>query len=118
MIHYTEKRQHIRVPLTFVTVEVFAGNNYDEVDSSETYSIVDISETGMKFISKERYEINQPLQLTFILPGSTIIIRASSVVIYQQPHNSLYYTGVQYTDLGLVEFTLLKKYIEVLTKKN
>lgn len=118
MIQYTEKRQHIRVPLTFVTVEVVTGDDYNEVGSSETYSIVDISETGMKFISKTHYEINQPLQLTFILPGSTIIIRASTIVIYQQPHNSLYYTGVQYTDLGLVEFTLLKKYIEVLTKKN
>lgn len=116
MVQYTEKRKHIRVPLTFVTVEVFTTHN--EIDSSETYSIVDISEDGMKFISKMYYEINQPLRLTFILPGSTIVIRAGAIVIYQQPQNSLLYTGVKYTDLGLVEFALLKKYIEVITKKN
>jgi len=116
MKQFIEKRQSIRVPLTYVTVEIYS--KFRQIKSSETCSIIDVSENGMKFISKDHYEINQYLRVTFILPGSTIPIRANAIVVYQQPHNSLRYTGIQFTDLGLIEFTLLKKYIETLTKKN
>lgn len=116
MNQFIEKRQYIRVPLTFVTVEVYSA--FKQIDSSETCSIIDMSENGMKILSKENYEIQQRLRVTFILPGSTIPIRANAFVVYQQPHSTLRYTGIQFTDLGLIEFTLLKKYIETLSKKN
>lgn len=114
--HYIEKRQNIRIPLTFVTVEVFLENH--QLDSSETCSIVDISITGMKFISCYHYQINQSLRITFVLPGSTIPIRANATVVYQQSRNSLLNTGIQFTNLGLIEFALMKKYIESIERKN
>lgn len=117
MNQYSERRQHIRVPLSYVTVEIY--NEEDKnITSSETYSIVDISESGMKFQSKEHYEIQQPLRLTFILPGSTIPILATAIVVYQHPQNALFQTGVQFVSIGLIEFTLLKTYIETLLRRN
>ena len=116
MMHYTEKRQHLRVPLTFVTVDIYS--KFKKIESSETCSIIDISVNGMKFISKTHFEISQPLRVTFVLPGSTIPLRADAIIIYQQPRNELLHTGVQFTSLGLVEFALLKKYIETCDKKN
>lgn len=116
MIQYIEKRQSIRIPLAFVTVEVYS--TLKQIESAETCSIVDISVSGMKLISSNHYEINQPLRVTFILPGSTIPIRGDVIVIYQQPRNSLLHTGVQFTNLGLIEFAILKKYIEATDKKN
>ncbi len=116
MNQFAEKRLNIRVPLTYVTVEVFS--SLKKPDSVETCSIIDISVNGMKFISQHHHEISQALRLTFVLPGSTIPIRAQAAVVYQQPRESLLHTGVQFTNLGLVEFALLKKYIEIFNKKN
>lgn len=113
---FTERRLNIRVPLTYVTVEVFSSPK--KITSQETCSIVDISINGMKLISQNRFQISQPLRVTFVLPGSTIPIRANAAVIYQQPRESLLHTGIQFTNLGLVEFALLKKYIETFNKKN
>jgi hypothetical protein len=117
MNRYAEKRQHIRIPLSFVTVEIYNDLKRD-ITSSETYSIEDISESGMKFLSKEHYEIHRPLRLTFILPGSTIPILANSTVVYQHPQNALLSTGVQFVSIGLIEFTILKTYIETLLRRN
>ncbi len=113
---FTERRQHIRVPLTYVTVEVYS--SVKKLEEQETCSIVDISVNGMKFISQKNFQISQPLRVTFVLPGSTIPIRANAAVVYQQPRESLLHTGIQFTNLGLVEFALLKKYIETFNKKN
>jgi len=113
---FTERRLNIRVPLTYVTVEVFS--TLKKLESQETCSIVDISINGMKIISQNRFQMSQPLRVTFVLPGSTIPIRANAAVIYQQPRESLLHTGIQFTDLGLIEFALLKKYIETFDKKN
>ncbi len=116
MVQYTEKRTHLRVPLTYVTVDVFSKDN--KRASQETCSIFDISVSGMKFVTHLHYEINLPLKVTFILPNSTIPIHSNATVVYQQPKNSLFHTGVQFADLGLIEFALLKKYVESFTKKN
>ncbi len=116
MNNFIEKRLHIRIPLTFVTVEVISKSN--KIESSETCSVIDLSENGMKIISKRLYKIRQNLHITFVLPGNSIPVRAESMVIYQQPHNSLMYTGIQFIKLDLVEFTLLKKYIDQSTEQN
>jgi hypothetical protein len=113
---FAERRQHIRVPLTYVTVEVYSSSNKKEIE--ETCSVVDISVNGMKLITQSSFQISQRLLVTFVLPGSTIPIRANAAVIYQQSRDSLLHTGIQFTDLGLVEFALLKKYIEIFDKKN
>ena len=113
---YIEKREFIRVPLTYVTVDVYS--SVREVESSETCSIIDMSINGLGFISKKHYEISQPIRITFVLPGSTIPIRANAVVVYQIPRNELLHTGIQFTNIGLAEFALMKKYIEIMTKKN
>ncbi|MBN1984367.1 MAG: PilZ domain-containing protein [Chitinivibrionales bacterium] len=116
MDHAVEKRQHIRIPLTFVSVDVIS--KIQVIESSETCSIIDISESGMKFVSTRHYDIGSPMQLTFVLPASTIPIQAKALVVYQQLHNLLFSTGAKFTILELVEFTLLKTYIEALVKKN
>ena len=113
---FTEKRVHLRIPLTYVTVDVFSSMN--EVTFSETGTIIDMSVNGLGFISKKHYEISQPKRNTFVLPGSTIPIRANAVIIYQIPRNELLHTGIQFTNIGLAEFALMKKYIETMTKKN
>lgn len=111
-----EKRTHLRVPLTYVTVDVMAKN--DKKASQETCSIFDISVSGMKFVTQTHYEINLRIKVTFILPDSIIPIHSNSTVVYQQPKNSLFHTGIQFVNLGLIEFALLKKYVESFTKKN
>ncbi len=116
MSHFIEKRQDIRIPLTFVTVEIITTDG--QIKSSETCSIIDISENGMKFISKKHYQINQNILITFILPGSTIPIRADSVIIYQRPYHLLRYTGIQFTKINMIEFSLLKKYLELYSGQN
>ncbi len=116
MSQFIEKRNYIRIPLTFITVSV--ADSPDKAASSETCSVVDISENGMKFVSKKHYAIHQPLNIAFILPNSTIPIQAESIVVYQQPHGSLRYTGIQFTKLDLIEFSLLKKFIEINTEQN
>lgn len=116
MDQFAERRQHIRVPLTYVTVEVAPVSEKEK--SSETCSIIDISEGGMKFVSRGLYEIFQSLNLVFVIPGSTIHIRTKAVVVYQLLKHSLYTTGVQFTELNLTDLTILKAYIAALTKKN
>ena len=113
---YIEKREHIRVPLTYVTVDVYS--SVKKVESSETCSIIDMSVNGLGFISRQHYEISKPIRITFVLPGSTIPVRANAVVVYQIPRNDLLHTGIQFTNIGLAEFALMKKYIETMTKKN
>lgn len=116
MLSYTEKRRHIRVPLTFVTVEIFS--EYEKVRSSETCSIIDLSISGMKFISKRHYSIGQPIRITFVLPDSTTPVRGNSIVVYQNLEGELMQTGIQFTDLGLIEYTLLKRYVESISRNN
>lgn len=116
MDNLIEKRQHIRVPLTFVSVEILSKKKKPSL--FETCSIIDISESGMKFVTTRHLDIGVPIQLTFVLPNSTIPIKATSIVVYQQIHNMLFSTGVKFTILELVEFTLLKTYIESMIKRN
>lgn len=113
---FIEKRENLRIPLTYVTVEVYSA--FNTMESSETCLIADMSVSGLGFIAKNHYKISQPMRVTFVLPNSTIPIRASAVVIYQLPRNSLYHTGIQFTNISLAEFALMKKYIEFQTKKN
>ncbi len=113
---FIEKRENIRIPLTYVTVEVYSALH--KMESSETCLIVDMSVSGIGLLSKNLYKISQPILVIFVLPESTIPIHANAVVIYQLPRNSLYHTGVQFTNISLAEFALMKKYVELQTKMN
>jgi len=117
MTQFIEKRHYLRVPLTYVTVDVVSKSN--TVESSETCSIVDISENGMKFISKEEYHLHQQVHITFVLPGSVLPIQVDSIIIYQRYQEPLMrYTGIQFIRINPVEYILLKKYIELNTEQN
>ncbi len=113
---YKEKRQFIRIPLTYITVEIYSDRG--NLKSSETCNIIDISENGMKFVTEKSYMIKQPIHITFVLPESPLPIQIEATVVYQQSQSTLLQTGIKFSSIGLEEYAILKKFIENSTLKN
>lgn len=113
---YKEKRQFIRIPLTYVTVDVYKDD--ENTEYAETCNIIDISESGMKFVTEKIYMIKQPIHLTFVLPEYNLPIHIEASIVYQQAQSALYQTGAKFSSIGLEEYALLKKFIENSTQKN
>lgn len=110
MNHGIEKRKHSRVSLAYVTVDTISVTG--EIKKTETNSVIDISESGMKFSTPTAYPVNFQLRLTFILPDTALPIRTEASVIHQQKIQEIYQTGVQFKGMTLAEYTILKTYIE------
>lgn len=105
-----EKRRHARISLTYVTVDAISVTG--EIKKTETSSVIDISESGMKFSTPTAYPVNFLLRLTFILPDTALPIRTEASVIHQQKFLETYHTGVKFKGMTLAEYTILKTYIE------
>lgn len=110
MNHGTEKRRHSRISLTYVTVDTISVTG--EIKKTETNSVIDLSESGMKFSTVTAYPVNFLLRLTFILPDTALPIRTEGIVVHQQKIQESYQTGIQFKGMTLAEYTILKTYIE------
>lgn len=110
MNHGIEKRRHSRISLTYVTVDTISVTG--EIKKTETNSVIDISESGMKFSTPTAYPVNFQLRLTFILPDTALPIRTEANIVHQQKIQGTYQTGVQFKGMTLAEYTILKTYIE------
>lgn len=110
-----ERRNFPRVDIDYVTVEVyksFSNNTITEIE--EICSVINLSETGMKFRAEQCFVKDQLLHLTFVLPNSMVVIRAKSTVVYIFPtqDRNFFDIGVQFKNLGMAERKLIRHFVD------
>ena len=105
-----ERRQHTRVPIEDVTVEIYTPDG--DPDSPEVCTILNISETGMLFEATDSYPPKQLLRLTFVLPDSMVIIRTDATVIHTRRQWDGQHVGVKFGKLGALERREIKQFVE------
>ena len=103
-----DRRKHPRIE-TDVTVEVYTSNIHTaEPEVAEICSVIDLSESGMRFIAAQKFNMNQLLRLTFLLPDSIIIIRTDAKIIHHhKSKNSHTEFGVEFTNISRAERKLI-----------
>jgi hypothetical protein len=109
----TERRKHPRIE-TDVTVEVYTSSLQTvDPDVAEICSVVNLSESGMRFRAVRRFSEKQLLRLTFLLPNSIIIIRTDARVIhYQRRGVKAVEIGVEFTNISNANRKLIKHLVE------
>lgn len=114
MMNFNERRQHIRVEIDYVTVEVYPSSElFSSPEVSDICSVLNLSENGMGFSSDKNYEPGRLLRLTFVLPDSMVIIRTNAIAIHsRQKNDNSYEIGVQFKNLGIAERKIIKHVIE------
>ncbi len=108
-----DRRKHPRIE-TDVTVEVYTSPLCTaEPEVAEICSVVNLSESGMRFRAARRFGEHHLLRLTFLLPESIIIIRTDARVIHQQRcRDGSTEIGVQFTNINLSERKLICHFVE------
>ncbi|NLD93553.1 MAG: PilZ domain-containing protein [Fibrobacter sp.] len=107
-----ERRKSPRVDVDFVTVEIYRDDSF-ATDHAEICSVVNLSRTGMRFDSDRKFNADQLLKLTFILPESMVIIRVNAKIIHMSAiSNEMYSYGVQFTNLGTFEQKQIEYFIQ------
>ena len=108
-----ERRKHPRIE-TDVTVEVYTSNIHTTApEVAEICSVVDLSESGMRFIAAEKLKTDQLLRLTFLLPDSIIIIRTDAKLIhsYKKKNNYIEF-GVEFANISSAEQKLIRHLVD------
>jgi c-di-GMP-binding flagellar brake protein YcgR len=107
-----DRRKYPRIE-TDVTVEVYTSLlQTDEPDIAEICSVINMSETGMRFHATHHFNDQQLLRLTFLLPESIIIIRTDAKVIHlQRRGDATSEVGVQFTNIDMAERKLIRHFI-------
>lgn len=107
-----ERRKYPRIE-TDVTVEVYTSSNHtQEPDISEICSVINLSETGMRFSAAHKLSGQHLLRLTFLLPDSIIIIRTDAKVVHMQKRRDhVIEIGVQFTNITMSERKLIRHFI-------
>lgn len=108
-----ERRKHPRIE-TDVTVEVYMTNIHtSEPEVAEICTVLDLSESGMRFIAARKFDAHQLLRLTFLLPDSIIIIRTDARIIHQRKSKSNHTEfGVEFTNVSNAERKLIRHMID------
>jgi c-di-GMP-binding flagellar brake protein YcgR len=108
-----ERRKHPRIE-TDVTVEVYTSPLHTaEPEIAEICSVINLSESGMRFTAGRQFDARQLLRLTFLLPDSIIIIRTDARLIhYQKGKNDCCEIGVQFTNISLSERKLIRHFVD------
>jgi c-di-GMP-binding flagellar brake protein YcgR len=109
-----ERRKSPRIIVESVTVEVYKKEG--EPEAPEICDVINISETGMMFISRKTYDINQLLRVTFVLPDSMLIIRTNATTVHFQKKTLKNVIGVQFAKLGPPERYALHAFVEHFTE--
>jgi hypothetical protein len=107
-----ERRKCPRVDVDFVTVEIYL-ELPSKTELAEICTVINLSRTGMRFISDMKFSPKQLLRLTFVLPESMVIIRVNAIIVhFSDMERGFYSYGVQFKNLGLAEQALLNHFIE------
>ena len=107
-----ERRKHPRIE-TDVTVEVYTSPLHTaEPEVAEICTVINLSESGMRFYAGQRFSTSQLLRLTFLLPDSIIIIRTDARVIHIQKNNKgTLEVGVEFTNISIAERKLIRHFV-------
>jgi c-di-GMP-binding flagellar brake protein YcgR len=105
-----ERRKAQRIDVDFVTVEIYH-EQLSSLGPSEICNVINLSISGMRFISDNKFDSTQTLRLTFVLPESMIVIRINSVIIHQSEAHGKYSYGVHFKNMGLAEQKLIEHFI-------
>jgi|GEM_PF-1116796 len=113
-----ERRKHPRIEVD-VTVEVYASpTQMTEPEMVEICSVLNLSESGMRFMTGRRFKSSQLLRLTFLLPNSMIIIRTDAKVIHQQRKgNKGTETGVEFVTIRQTDRKLIRHVVDKTVKE-
>ncbi|MBN1760140.1 MAG: PilZ domain-containing protein [Chitinispirillaceae bacterium] len=108
-----ERRQFPRIE-TDVTVEVYTSPHHTaEPEVAEICSVINLSESGMRFCAGRRFEQNKLLRLTFLLPDSIIIIRTDARIIHlQKRKGNTCDVGVEFSNIGLPDRKIIRHFVE------
>ena len=113
-----DKRKYKRVPLDsilFYMIEDKSLKNPLELLKAETPLSIDISEGGLKFLSLQEIPLKTYLKviITFY-DGSIQPVDIIGRVVWTQlePISGNYYTGIEFTELGEKQKTVLSEYID------
>lgn len=108
-----ERRQHPRIE-TEVTVEVYTSTHHAATpEMAEICSVVNLSESGMRFKTGLRFFDNQLLRLTFLLPDSMVIIRSDAEVIHlRKRKHQVAEVGVAFKNISVAQKTLIRHFVK------
>lgn len=94
-------RKHTRIPVSFwaVILEPGSGSGGSELKEAGEGSIVDLSEGGCKFMTGNKYKVNNPIFLSFEYQEGKgpFSFRGKVKQIRPAPHELIYY-GIQFDD--------------------
>jgi hypothetical protein len=79
---------------------------------SESCSIIDISESGLRFATQKTYNENQVLRLTFILPHIKTPIQANALVIHRYFQDEHFHIGTQFVNMAAQDLTLMQGFLK------
>jgi hypothetical protein len=105
-----EKRRFPRILISSVTVEVYSF--LGDAVPSETCSIIDISENGLRFATQKTYTDSQVLRLTFILPHVKTPIQANALVIHKYFQDEHFHIGTQFVNVDDQDLNLLRGFLK------
>jgi len=111
-MHTKERRKYPRIE-TDVTVEVYTSSNHTrEPDIAEICSVINLSETGMRFTATHPFSGEHLLRLTFLLPESIIIIRTDAKIVHtQRNRDHTIEIGVHFSNITMSERKLIRHFI-------
>lgn len=105
-----ERRRNRRIPIEDVTVEVYTDEGAP--DKPEVCDIVNLSEGGMLIRCGHDYTVSQLLRLTFMVPGTIIIVRTDANVVHMYTNRSGQYVGTEFGSLGPAERKGISRFIQ------
>lgn len=107
-----DRRKHPRIEID-VTVEVYTSPlHISEPEVMEICTVINLSESGLRFNATRRFTTNQLLRLTFLLPESIIIIRTDARIIHiQKSDRNHREVGVQFTNINPAERKLIRHFV-------
>jgi len=108
-----EQRRSPRVEVDFVTVEVYHEHAFT-TEQEDFCPVANLSLTGMCFSSERDFSHEPFVRLTFQLPESMVIIRATAKIIhtFEDEHRQVFY-GVEFENMGAAEKKEIEHYVQM-----
>lgn len=90
-----ERREHARLDFSgIVSLEACSSIEAESADSQAT--AVDVSESGLCFITDTPVKDKQILKINVPLPGLSLNVPTLGIVMWQKPHNDAYKVGLMF----------------------
>lgn len=98
MAYTKERRRYPRIQVRRVTVDVC--NEQVNSNAPDFCRIENISESGMSFLSENKYSGNQKLLLTFVMGDNGVVIRTGACVVRCQIGPDINTVGVEFVRMA------------------